>query len=249
MFYDSNRVRPGKSDSPWGGFIEDIDQFDAQFFGISPREATRMDPQQRLLLEVVWEALENAGQVPEALAGSDTGVFIGRRFKTRIRLLYNFSGKNLVLLRDSGFGIRDSEFRLKWGIHLRRDKADNHSSVIPRETRNLLSGCGQSLAVDTACSSALVAIHFACQSIWNGEATLALAGGVNAMLKPELTIGFSKASMLSPDGRCKSFDAQANGYVRSEGGGIVVLKPIPVNERVLGRTNCSLSGGGRDLSL
>ena len=204
MFYDANKNRPGKTYSRWGGFIEDIDKFDAQFFGISPREARRIDPQQRLLLEVAWEALENAGQVPDALAGSNTGVFVGisahdysdihsQRSEHHFGNAYTNLGGALSIAAN----------RISYWFNFR----------------------GPSVAVDTACSSALVAIHFACQSIWNGDATLALAGGVNAMLTPNLTMGFSKASMLSPDGRCKSFDAQANGYVRAEGAGMILLKP------------------------
>ncbi len=204
MFYDANTQRPGKTYSRWGGFIKDIDKFDAQFFGISPREATRMDPQQRLLLEVAWEALENAGQVPDALAGSNTGVFVGIS-------AHDYSDIHSVITEhhlgnaytNLGGALSIAANRISYWFNFR----------------------GPSVAVDTACSSALVAIHMACQSIWNGDATLALAGGVNAILTPSLTIGFSKASMLSPDGRCKSFDAQANGYVRAEGAGMILLKP------------------------
>lgn len=202
-FYDPGRGKPGKSCTRWGGFVKNIDRFDAQFFGISPREAARIDPQQRMLLEVAWEALEDGGQVPEQLARSSTGVFIG---------------------------IASSDY---YDIQLMNRRSINaytnlggHYSIAANRISYLFNLTGPSLAVDTACSSSLVAVHLACQSIWNGESTLALAGGVNAMLKPEMTIAFSSASMLSPDGRCKSFDAAANGYVRAEGAGIVVLKPL-----------------------
>ncbi|WP_414587921.1 SDR family NAD(P)-dependent oxidoreductase [Scytonema sp. PCC 10023] len=202
-FYDLDTAKPGKIRTRWGGFIEKIDEFDAQFFGISPREASRMDPQQRLLLEVATEALEDGGQVPEGLAGSNTGVFIG----------ICGSDYNDIQLSD-------------------RNSIDAYTNLggVNCITANRISYVfnftGPSMAVDTACSSALVAVHLACRSIWNGDCNQALAGGVNALLKPEASIGFSKASMLSPDGRCFSFDARANGYVRAEGAGIVVLKPL-----------------------
>lgn len=203
-FYDPNRKKPGKTYSRWGGFIKDIDKFDAQFFGISPREAARSDPQQRLLLTVAWEALENAGLVPIRLAGSSTGVFIG------------ISSHDYSDIQSSVSERHSTNAYTNLGGAM---------SIAANRISYLFNFQGPSMSVDTACSSSLVAVHLACQSIWNGESTLALAGGVNAILKPEMTIGFSKASMLSPDGRCKSFDARANGYVRAEGAGIVVLKP------------------------
>jgi acyl transferase domain-containing protein/NADP-dependent 3-hydroxy acid dehydrogenase YdfG/phospholipid N-methyltransferase/aryl carrier-like protein len=202
-FYDPDGAKPGKIRTRWGGFIDKIDEFDAEFFGISPREAFKMDPQQRLLLEVAWEALEDGGQVPENLAGSKTGVFIGISASDYYDI--QLSDRNTI-----------NAYTTQGGFHC---IAANRISYI-------FNFNGPSMAVDTACSSALVAVHLACQSIWNGESTLALAGGVNALLKPEITIGFSQASMLSPDGRCKTFDAKANGYVRAEGAGIVVLKPL-----------------------
>ncbi|MFN6571716.1 SDR family NAD(P)-dependent oxidoreductase [Dendronalium sp. ChiSLP03b] len=204
-FYDPDPAKPGKIRTRWGGFIEDIDKFDAQFFGISPREASCIDPQQRLLLEVVWEALEDGGQVSESLAGSNTGVFIGISGSDYHHIQLNVSDRNSI-----------NAYTHLGGVHC---IAANRISYI-------LNLKGPSMAVDTACSSSLVAVHLACQSIWNGESALAIAGGVNAILKPETTIGFSKASMLSPDGRCFTFDARANGYVRAEGAGIVVLKPL-----------------------
>jgi acyl transferase domain-containing protein len=204
-FYDPEGTKPGKIRTRWGGFVDKIDEFDAEFFGISPREASSMDPQQRLLLEVTWEALEDGGQVPENLVGSKTGVFIG------------ISGSDYYDIQLSASD-RDSinAYTNLGGVHC----------VTANRISYILNFKGPSMAVDTACSSALVAVHLACQSIWNGESALAIAGGVNAMLRPEATIGFSKASMLSPDGRCKTFDERANGYVRAEGAGIVVLKPL-----------------------
>jgi len=202
-FYDPDPAKPGKIRTCWGGFIEQIDQFDAQFFGISPREAVRMDPQQRLLLEVAWEALEDGGQMPERLAGSSTAVFIG---------IYTSDYHDIQLCDRNSI---DAYANL-----------GSFYCIAANRISYLLNLKGPSMAVDSACSSSLVAVHLACQSIWNGESTLALAGGVNAMLKPEMSIGFTQASMLSPDGRCKAFDAKANGFVRAEGAGIVVLKPL-----------------------
>ncbi len=204
-FYDPDREKPGKTYVRWGGFVENIDQFDAQFFQISPREAAYMDPQQRLLLEVTWSALEDAGQPPENLAGSNTGVFVG---------LYIHDYQHIQL---------DSSARNSISAQVTTGTA---MSIAANRISYIFDFHGPSMALDTACSSALVAVHLACQSIWNGESTQALAGGVNAILKPDMTIGMSKASMLSPDGRCKSFDAGANGFARGEGAGIVVLKPL-----------------------
>jgi myxalamid-type polyketide synthase MxaE and MxaD len=202
-FYDPNPEVPGKMNTRWGGFLEQVDQFDPYFFGISPRETARMDPQQRLLLEVAWEALEDAGQVPERMAGTRTGVFIG------------------ISTNDYG--------RIQWSDPTLIDAyagTGNALSVAANRLSYVFDFQGPSIAVDTACSSSLVAVHLACSSLWNGESTLALAGGVNLILSPAIAIGFTKAGVLSPDGRCKAFDARANGYVRGEGAGLVVLKPL-----------------------
>jgi acyl transferase domain-containing protein len=204
-FYNPDPAKPGKTYVRFGGFIRDIDKFDGGFFGISPREASRMDPQQRLLLEVAYEALEDGGLAPEGHAGSNTGVFVG------------------ISTCDYG-GIQASSNERRFinaytNLGLGMCIAANRISY-------LFDFHGPSFAVDTACSSSLVAVHLACQSIWNGECEIALTGGVNAILRPEGTIGFSKASMLSPSGSCKSFDAGADGYVRAEGAGIIVLKPL-----------------------
>lgn len=203
--YDPRPGIPGKIVTRRAGFLENIDAFDPEFFGISPREAVSMDPQQRLLLEVAWEALEDAGQVPADLANSPTGVFIG--------------------MCASDYG----DLQLHFG-----DPANLDVYSVPGSARSILSGRlsyifnlqGPSVALDTACSSSLVAVHLACQSLWSGECTLALAGGVNLMLMPEPFTGFSMARMLAPDGRCKAFDARGDGFVRSEGAGVVVLKPL-----------------------
>ena len=202
-FYDPDPQAPGKMSTRWGGFLEQVDQFDPHFFGISPREAARMDPQQRLLLEVAWEALEDGGQVRERLAGTQTGVFIG--------------------ISNNDYG------RIQLNDPYRIDAyagTGNALSIAANRLSYLFDFRGPSIAVDTACSSSLVAVHLACRSLWNGESTLALAGGVNLILAPAITINFSKAGVMAPDGRCKAFDARANGYVRSEGAGLVVLKPL-----------------------
>lgn len=205
VFYDSDHSKPGKVHSRWGGYVENIDQFDADFFGISPREAARIDPQQRLLLEVAYEALEDAGQPPETLAGSKTGVFVGIS-------TCDYGGIQACVSERETI---DAYTNVGLGLCIAANRISHQFDLH-----------GPSVAIDTACSSSLVAIHLACQAIWNGECEVAFAGGVNALLRPEGNIGFSKASMLAPDGRCKSFDARANGYVRSEGAGIIILKPL-----------------------
>ncbi len=204
-FYDPDPRKPGKSRTYRGGFLSQIDQFDAQFFGISPREAACLDPQQRLLLEVAWEAMEDAGLVPEQLAGSNTSVFVGG-FTLDYKLL-QFNGTNRNAL-----------------------EAHTATGVVMTMLANRISYTydfrGPSMALDTACSSSLVAVHLACSSLWSGESTMALVGGVNVMIGPDFTIAESKGGFLSPTGESHAFDASANGYVRSEGAGMVVLKPL-----------------------
>jgi len=191
-----------------GGFVEGIDLFDAAFFGITPREALCMDPQQRLMLEVAWGALEDAGQPLEQARGRAVGVFIG---------------------------ISSSDYSsLLWASSQRYAVPDNEPFLLPGNTgciaANRLSYFfdfkGPSFTVDTACSSSLVAVHLACESLWRGESDAALAGGVQALIHPGIQSSFCKAGLLAPDGRCKSFDASADGYVRSEGAGAVLLKPL-----------------------
>ena len=191
-----------ESDNGWGGFLEEVDQFEPQFFSISPREASNMDPQQRLLLEVSWEALENAGLAAEQLAGIRGGVFIGISSGDYAKLSSNLANT------EAYYGTGNA-----WSI------AANRLSYF-------LDWHGPSWAVDTACSSSLVAVHQACQSLLHGECNLALAGGVNLILTPQLTLTFTEAQMMAADGRCKTFDAEADGYVRSEGCGVVVLKRL-----------------------
>jgi acyl transferase domain-containing protein/NADPH:quinone reductase-like Zn-dependent oxidoreductase/SAM-dependent methyltransferase/acyl carrier protein len=204
-FYHPDPTKPGRAYARWGGFLEDVDQFDARFFGISPREAAKADPQQRLLLEVAYEALEDAGIPQERIAGSTGGVFVGISS-------YDYGGMQYRENERSGI---DAYTNVGAALCI----AANRISY-------LFDLRGPSLAVDTACSSSLVAAHLACQSIWDGKCELAFVAGVNLILRPEVTIGFSKASMLAPDGRCKSFDARANGYVRAEGCGVVIVKPL-----------------------
>ncbi len=202
-FYDPTPATAKKMYSRQGGFLKNVDQFDPQFFRISPLEATYLDPQQRLLLEVTWEALENAAIVPETLAGSQSGVFIGISDVDYHRLAYQ-SPTNLTAYVGTG----------------------NSTSIAANRLSYLFDLRGPSLAVDTACSSSLVAVHLACQSLQNQESNLCLVGAVNLILSPETTVVFSQARMMAPDSRCKTFDARADGYVRSEGCGVVVLKRL-----------------------
>jgi acyl transferase domain-containing protein/acyl carrier protein len=188
----------------WGGFLAGVDQFDAAFFGISPREATQMDPQQRLVLEVAWEALERAGLPAERLVGSRTGVFVGATTSEYGQLLQQQGIEHLDAYYATGNTLNALAGRLSYLLGLQ----------------------GPSLAVDTACSSSLVAVHLACQSLRLGECDLALAGGVNLILSPLSMISASNMKMMAADGRCKTFDARADGYVRGEGCGMVVLKRL-----------------------
>jgi myxalamid-type polyketide synthase MxaC len=204
-FYDPDPRAPGRSVTKWGGFLPAMDRFDARFFGISPREAAAMDPQQRLLLEVAWQALEDAGIAPDGLAGSRTGVFVG------------------VATEDF------SQVQLRSGELADIDAyafTGTAYSIAGGRISYVLGLQGPNISVDTACSSSLVTAHLACRSLRTGECDLALAGGANALLTPELFVYFSKLRAMAPDGRCKVFDAAANGYVRGEGAGMVVLKRL-----------------------
>ncbi|NET45427.1 type I polyketide synthase [Okeania sp. SIO2B3] len=203
-YYDSDPTAPGKIYTRYGGFVERLDEFDANFFGISPKETIHLDPQQRLLLEVSWEALEYSGINPQKLKGTSTGVFVG-------------IGGNDYTQRILSQGFEKIDAYVGTG--------NSHSTASGRISY-LLGLKGPSLAVDTACSSSLVSTHLACSSLRNQECDLALSGGVNALTSPEFTISFSKARMLSFDGRCKTFDASADGFVRGEGCGMVVLKRL-----------------------
>ncbi len=203
--YDPDPDALGKIYNRWGGFLSEVDQFDAAFFGIAPREAVSLDPQQRLLLEVAWEALENAGVAPDGLAGSATGVFVGIGSSDYGQLL-TMSGDAARIDPYYGTGntLSAAAGRLSYVLGLR----------------------GPSLAVDTACSSSLVAVHLACQSLRRGECATALAAGVNLLLSPVASVNLCRARMLAHDAHCKTFDASADGYVRGEGCGVVVLKRL-----------------------
>ncbi len=204
-FYDPESGIAGKSIAKRGGFLDSIDEFDPQFFGISPREAPYIDPQQRLLLETAWEAIEDAGVVLDLDQGTNIGVFMGVSHTD----YQNIQG-----------GATD-----RAGISSHSPTGNAHSIAA-----NRISYCfnlkGPSLSVDTACSSALTAVHLACEQIRQGRCEMAMAGGVTVMITPDGFIGFSQAGMLSPDGRCAAFDASANGFVRGEGAGVVLLKPL-----------------------
>ncbi|BBY15897.1 type I polyketide synthase [Mycolicibacterium litorale] len=202
-FYDEDPLAPGRMPSKWGGFLPDVAGFDADFFGISPREAEAMDPQQRLLLEVAWEALEHAGVAPNSLGGTRTGVMMG--------VYYSEYQVGSAADPDS--------------IDAYSATGNAHSVTVGRVAYSL-GLQGPAVAVDTACSSSLVAVHLACQSLRLRESDLALAGGVNVILRPETQLALAKWGMLSPRGRCHSFDAGADGFVRGEGAGVVVLKRL-----------------------
>ncbi len=191
-----------------GGFLEKIDQFDPGFFGITPREALCMDPQQRLLLEVAWRSIEDAGQPVDSLRGRPIGVFVG---------ISSADYSSLLWTSSEDYATPDNEPFILPG---------NTGCIAANRLSYFLDLKGPSFTVDTACSSSLVAVHLACESLWRGESELAFAGGVQALIHPGIQMSFCKAGLLSPDGRCKSFDAEANGYVRSEGAGVILLKPL-----------------------
>ncbi|MGD2115876.1 MAG: beta-ketoacyl synthase N-terminal-like domain-containing protein, partial [Acidobacteriota bacterium] len=203
--YDPDPDAPGKVATRHGGFVADVDRFDPGPFGISPREAAAIDPQQRLLLEVAWEALERAGRAPDRLRGSRTGVFVGS------------------FMDDySGLGFRSGDLR-------RVDRYTTLGSLRCMAAGRLayvLGLTGPAIQLDTACSSSLTAVHLACRSLRAGECDLALVAGVNLMLTPEASVGMSKLGALAPDGRCKAFDAAADGTVRGEGCGVLVLERL-----------------------
>jgi acyl transferase domain-containing protein/SAM-dependent methyltransferase/acyl carrier protein len=216
-YFDPDPDAPGRIGVKHGGFLERVDGFDSAFFGIAPREALAMDPQQRLLLEVTWEALEHAGVSADRLAGTPTGVFIGICNSDHFQRLVQ-RGPNMI------------------NAYL---ASGNAMSVAAGRISYFLGTQGPSLSVDTACSSSLVALHLACRSLRSHETNIALCGGVNIMCAPETTIALTKAHMLAPDGRCKTFDAAADGFSRGEGCGVLVLK----------RLNDALSSGDRILAV
>ncbi len=204
-YYDSDKEKVGKMYVLKGGFIDGIEYFDSDFFNISPREALFIDPQQRLLLETSWHALEDSGNNPSALRGSDTGIIVGASQSEYGSYLLN-SGipEHLTSYTPTGASMSAISGRVAYALDLQ----------------------GPCMTVDTACSSSLVAIHNACEALRSGNASLMLAGGVNLTLNPDINISLCRAHMLAEDGLCKTFDAAANGYVRSEGCGVVVLKRL-----------------------
>ncbi len=204
-----------------GAFLDRVDRFDPAFFGISPREAAAMDPQQRLVLELAWEALEDARIVPAAIRGEGAGVFLGSIANDYSNLTHR-SGPDAI------------------GRHT---MTGLHRSIIANRVSYTLGLTGPSLTVDAAQSSSLVAVHLACESLRKGEATLALAGGVHLNLDPSVALGAARFGGLSPDGRCFTFDARANGYVRGEGGGVLALKPLAAAEADGDRVYCVIGGG------
>lgn len=201
--FDPRPATPGHMVTRRGGFIEGIESFDADFFGISPREAERLDPQQRLLLETAWEALEDAGADVSRLEGSRTGVYVGQWVSDFESRLFADTDK-IDFLMSTGSGRYAASGRLSYALGLR----------------------GPALTLDTACSSSLVAVHLAARALRAGDCELALAGGVNLILQPFIHLAYSQSRMMAPDGRCKFGDASGDGYVRSEGAGIVVLKRL-----------------------
>ncbi|MBC9783075.1 amino acid adenylation domain-containing protein [Heliobacterium chlorum] len=205
FFYSSHSDKPGKMIIGRGGFISGQDEFDPQFFGIVPREAEYLDPQQRKLLEVAWEALEDAGQKPSELAGKPVGVFVGA-FTLDYKIL-QFGGR------------RHDNLAANTAVGLMMTMISNRISYI-------FDFRGPSISLDTACSSSMTAIHLACESIRSGESSMALAGGVMLQSAPQYTTSESKGGFMSPTGTSHGFDASANGYVRSEGVGLVVLKKL-----------------------
>ena len=202
-YFDPTPMTPGRMYTRWGGFLDQIDQFDATFFGITPKEAERMDPQQRLVLEVAWESLEEAGIDPESLSGSRSGVFLG---------MGNYDYGRLLIRNPEAINAYDG--------------LGNTLCIAANRISYLLNLQGPSLVLETACSSSLVSLHYACRSLLSGETDLSLVGGVSLMVSPEPTITYSHARMMSATGRCRSFDAAADGYVRSEGCGVVVLRRL-----------------------
>ncbi|MGK2854145.1 MAG: type I polyketide synthase, partial [Microbacteriaceae bacterium] len=208
-YYDPDQSAPGKIYTRSGGYLDSVDSFDPEFFGISPREAVWIDPQQRLMLELTWESLERAGYAPATLRGSRTGVFVGVGANEYSHLLSNDSLENLQPHFITGNALNAIAGRVSFTLGLE----------------------GPAMAVDTACSSSLVAVHQAAQALHSGDCDMALAGGVNVLLSPASVVAASRARMLSPDGRCKTFDAAADGYVRSEGCGILVLKRLSDAQR------------------
>ncbi len=208
-YLDTDPDVPGKAYTLSAGLIDDIEGFDGKLFGMAPREIESMEPQQRMVLEASWGALEHAGYAPQSMNGTNTGVFMGIGANEYIRACAENAREEDIMFIPTG----------------------NATNVISGRVAFNLGLTGPCMAIDTACSSSSVAIHTACQSLRNGECDMALAGGVNAMVMPETFVALSKAHMLSKTGRCKTFDASADGYVRGEGVGVIVLKRLSEAQR------------------
>ncbi len=230
-YYHPDKNLAGKTFTIAAGQVDKVHHFSPEFFGISPREAAQMDPQQRLLLEMTWEAFEDGGQIPSQMSGSDCSVFIG------------ISGTDYANNRYDDPNLADSYFM-----------TGNTLSIAANRLSYMFDLHGPSMAIDTACSSSLVALHQGCSSIWSGESTTSLVGAVHLLLSPFPFIGFSKASMFSENGQCKVFDADADGYVRSEGGAVLYLKSLaqaeidqdPIHAVILGT---AVNSDGRNSGL
>ena len=204
-YYDPDPDAPGKIVTRRAGFIDDVTGFDAPFFGLSKRETMLIDPQHRLLLETAWQAVEHSGTAPSALANTKTGVFVGLGTHDYLGLISEeLSPAEIQAYVAIGTSSAAGAGRISYGLGLQ----------------------GPAVSVDTACSSSLVAVHQACQALRFGECDLALAGGVNVILSAKTAMTFSHAHMLAPDGKCKTFDASADGYVRGEGCGVIVVKRL-----------------------
>ncbi len=201
-YYSPRRTDENKTVSKWGGFIDDVDKFDAPLFKISPREAEMMDPQQRIALELAWSCIEDAGYAPSDLRGGDIGVYIG---------VANYDYKSLVERLPL------IEAHISTGVH---------TSLVPNRISFEFDFKGPSVAIDTACSSSLVALDEAVHAMRRGDCVAALVGGVSVLCSPTHFVSFSKTGMLAPDGVCRTFDARADGYVRGEGAGLILLKPL-----------------------
>ena len=202
-YFRSESGTPGYINNKRGGFIAGVDTFDAAFFGITPSEAEVMDPQQRLLLELAWHSFESAQIPPNSMAGTDCGVFVG----------------------ISTHDYSEAQFNNRFELNPYTGTS-NSSAIAANRISYWFDFNGPSIAVDTACSSSLVALHQAVSALRNGECSTALVGGVNLLLSPKMSVALSQAQMLSKDGECRTFDQDANGYVRSEGGAMVLIKPL-----------------------
>ena len=217
--YDAEPLKPGKVSTRWGGFIDGVEDFDRRFFGVTAAEAESMDPQQRILLELFLEALTDAGIVPSTLGRTGAGVFVG--------------------ISQSEYGAMQARSRAEIGGYTGTGSA---LSITANRVSYFLNLRGPSMAIDTACSSSLVAVHQAIRSVRSGECEVALVGGANLLLTPEPTIALSKAGMMAADGSCKPFDDRADGYVRGEGVGVIVLKALDAATRDGDRIHAVLRG-------